>query len=256
MLQLHIISRETRPLSFPRVTKEGIMTYSQCTPRCRFAQLDHPPPFHPEQLAHAQAGCPECLDHLVRQNEALICWVLQRLDRGPLAYEEARQAGRIGLWKALLGFDPRRGFAFSTYAVVAIRRRIQLEGQRSRRFWRALPALQPTPPPDLWEQLQRSLLLAAVPRWVAQLPPRRAAVVRAYYGLGGAQPQLQRTIALSLGVTTQRVQQLLAEARLLLALPVYSWELRCLLERTSRREVQAALRAWHHFRQKQRRSTR
>lgn len=232
------------------------MAQSQYTRRCALAQLDHPPPFHPRQLQHAQSGCSDCLNHLVRQNEALVHWVLQRSDRTGLSYEEALQAGRLGLWQALVHFKMERGFAFSTYAVVAIRRRIQLEGQRSRRFWRALPALQPTLPPDLWEQLQRSLLLAAVPRWVAQLPPRRAAVVRAYYGLGGAQAQLQRTIAQSLGVTTQRVQQLLAEARLLLALPVYSWELRCLLERTSRREVQAALRAWHHFRQKQRRPTR
>jgi RNA polymerase sigma factor (sigma-70 family) len=230
------------------------MAYSQCTPRCRFAQLDHPPPFHPEQLAHAQQGCADCLDHLVRQNQALIPWVLQRLDRGPLTYEEARQAGRIGLWKALLGFDPGRGFAFSTYAVVAIRRHIQLEVQRGRRFWRAPPHLCPTPPADLWEQIQRGLLLAAVPHWVAQLPPRHAAVVRAYYGLGGAPPQLLRTIAQAMGVTPQRVHRLLSEARLLLALPVYSWQVRRLLGRTSPGEGQAAWRAWNHLRRRERRS--
>jgi len=228
------------------------MAYSQCTPRCTFAQLDHPPPFHPSQLAHAQQGCADCLDHLVRKNEALIPWVLQRLARGPLPYEEARQAGRIGLWKALLGFDLARGFAFSTYAVVAIRRHIQLEVQRSQRFWRGPPYLPPTPQPDLVEQAHRSMLVAAVPRWVAQLSPRRANVVRSYYGLGGARPQLQRAIAQSLGVTPQRVQQLLQEARLLLALPLYSWELRRLLGRTSKQEVQIALRAYYRFCRKRR----
>ena len=81
------------------------MAQSQCTPRCTIAQLDHPPPFHPDQLRHTQAGCADCLDQLVRKNEALIPWVLQRLDYTPLAYEEARQAGRIGLWKALRGFE-------------------------------------------------------------------------------------------------------------------------------------------------------
>jgi RNA polymerase sigma factor (sigma-70 family) len=232
------------------------MACSQCTPRCNIAQLDHPPPFHPEQLQHAQQGCPDCLDHLLRQNEALIPWVLQRLDCGPLAYEEARQAGRIGLWKALLGFDPKRGFAFSTYAVVAIRRRIQLEVQRGRRFWRAPAELPPPAPADLWEQFQRRLLLAAIPRWVAQLSPRRAYAIRTYYGLNGRSPQLQRNIAQSLGVSRQRVSQLLQQARLLLALPIYSWELRRLLGRTAPADVQAALRAWNHFRQKQRRTSR
>jgi len=232
------------------------MAHPQCTPRCPIAQLDHPPPFHPDQLAHAQQGCADCLDHLVRQNEALIPWVLQRLDRRPLSYEEARQAGRIGLWKALLGFDPTRGFAFSTYAVVAIRRHIQLEVQRSRRFWRRPLYLSPTPPADLWEEVHRRILVAAVPPWVAQLPPRRAAVVRTYYGLGGAPPQSLRTIAPGLGVSPQRVHQLLLEARLLLALPIYSWEIRRLLGRTATAEVQAAWRAWNHFRRRQRRSPR
>jgi RNA polymerase sigma factor (sigma-70 family) len=203
-------------------------------------------------LAHAQTGCPDCLDHLVRQNEALIPWVLQRLAPGPLAYEEARQAGRIGLWKALLGFDPQRGLAFSTYAVVAIRRHIQLEVQRSRRFWRAPPYLLPTPQPDLWEEVHRGMLLAEVPRWVAQLSPRQAAVVGAYYGLNGTPPQVQRTIAQALGVSRQRVGQLLQQARLLLALPVYSWELRRLLGCTSKQEVQAALRAYYRFCRKRR----
>jgi len=228
------------------------MAYPQFTPRCPIAQLDHPPPFHPDQLAHAQQGCADCLDHLVSQNEALISWVLQRLARGLLSYEEARQAGRIGLWKALLGFDPTRGFAFSTYAVVAIRRHIQLEVRRSQRFWRALPTLHPLLPAEPWEAMHRRMLVAAVPPWVAQLPPRRAAVVRAYYGLGGAPPQLLRTIAQALKVSTQRVHQLLAEARLLLALPSYSWEIRQQIGCTSRAQVHAALRAYQHFCRKRR----
>jgi len=228
------------------------MTHPQYTPTCFLAQLDHPPPFHPDQLAHAQAGCADCLDHLVRKNEALIPWILQRLARGPLAYEEARQAGRIGLWKALRGFDPTRGFAFSTYAVVAIRRHIQLEVKRGRGFWQAPRGFRPIPPPDLAEEAHRSMLLAAVPRWVAQLPPRRAAMVRAYYGLDGACPQLQRTIAQSLGVSKQRVSYLLTEARLLLALPIYSWELRRLLGRTLKRDLRSARRAYARFCRKRR----
>ncbi|MBN1811918.1 MAG: hypothetical protein JXA14_08795, partial [Anaerolineae bacterium] len=42
-----------------------------------------------------------------------------------ISYEEALQAGRIGLWHAIQGYDPRRGTAFSTYAWVAICHQVQ-----------------------------------------------------------------------------------------------------------------------------------
>jgi RNA polymerase sigma factor (sigma-70 family) len=193
------------------------------------------------------------MDHLVRQNEPLVHWLLQRSSYAPLSYEQALQAGRIGLWRALLRFDPGRGCTFSTYAVVAIRRRIQREAQGCQRAQRWYPELPGAPPDDLEEEVQRRLLRQAVPPWLAQLPSRLRYVIGAYYGLGGAPPQTQRAIAQSLGLTRQRVQQLLLEARLLLALPVYSWPLRLLLERTSSADVQAALRAYYRFRQQRNR---
>lgn len=222
------------------------MAHPQYTQPCALTQLRHPPPFHPDQLHHAQQGCPDCLDHLVRQNEPLVHWVLRHFSPGDLPYDEALQSGRIGLWQALRSFDPRRDTAFSTYAVVAIRRHVQREARRCRRFGPA-PTPRPTPPPDPLDELQRRLLVPVVRRWVAHLTPRRAAVLRAYYGLDGAPPQLQRTIAQALGVTRQRVQQLLQEARLLLALPLYSWEVRLLTERTARQDVRAAQQAWYRF---------
>ena len=65
------------------------------------------------------------VDQALRDNEGLIHAVIRREGNGPLSYEEALQAGRIGLWRALLGYDPERGTAFSTYAWVAIRRHIR-----------------------------------------------------------------------------------------------------------------------------------
>jgi DNA-directed RNA polymerase specialized sigma subunit len=41
-----------------------------------------------------------------------------------MAYADLLQVGRIGLWQAVLHFDAERGVAFSTYAVVAIQRRM------------------------------------------------------------------------------------------------------------------------------------
>jgi RNA polymerase sigma factor (sigma-70 family) len=222
----------------------------QYTTRCPLTQLSHPPPFHPDQLQHAQAGCPACLDHLVRQNEPLVHWVLYRWGSHALSYDEALQAGRIGLWQALRHFDPARGTAFSSYAVVAIGRHIQCESQRHRRFWRPLPYLSPPPPPDPLEQAHRCLLIQAVPSWVAQLPPRLGHIVRRYYGLDGSPPQILSTIAQTLGITLQRVHQLLQKAHHLLALPIHSWPIRLLLGRTSTQDLRATLRAWYAFRRR------
>jgi len=36
--------------------------------------------------------------------------------RASVAYEDLLQEGRIGLWQAVLHFDPKRGTAFFAYA--------------------------------------------------------------------------------------------------------------------------------------------
>ena len=72
----------------------------------------------------AQAGDAESLAHLMRAHEGLVHHVVRQQWRGRLGYEEAVHAGRIGLWRAILGFDPECGNAFSTYASVAITRHV------------------------------------------------------------------------------------------------------------------------------------
>ena len=220
------------------------MTQLQYTPKDPSAQSPHPPPDSAAQLAHAQAGCPDCLNALMSRHDGLVHWLVRQLSQSPLDYDEAVQAGRIGLWQALLHFDPTRGVAFSTYAVVAMRRHIDREGHRYRRFWRPLPVLFPEPPPDpVTEALQR-LAALAVPRWVRTLPTRLQFVVRAYYGLDGHRPQVCAALAVGLGRSKQRVHQMLHEALHWLALPQPSWEVRLFLERTGEEELRAALRAW------------
>ncbi len=72
----------------------------------------------------AQAGDPASLDALMRLHDGLVHYLLRQQWIGPLLYAEALQEGRLGLWQAILHFDPTRGTTFSTYAAVAIARRI------------------------------------------------------------------------------------------------------------------------------------
>src|SRR5207247_7147584 len=57
----------------------------------------------------------------------LVVWVVRGQWLGGLPFAEALQAGRIGLWRALMGYDPGRGVRFSSYAVPAIRRAVWAE---------------------------------------------------------------------------------------------------------------------------------
>ncbi|MGD9047085.1 MAG: sigma factor, partial [Anaerolineae bacterium] len=68
----------------------------------------------------AQAGCRDSLARLMAAHEGLVQVVVRKQALGHLPFAEALQAGRIGLWRAILGFDPERGYAFSTYAWTSI----------------------------------------------------------------------------------------------------------------------------------------
>ena len=72
----------------------------------------------------AQAGCPESLDRLLRQHEGLVRQIVAHQQLCGLPFEEALQAGRIGLWRAIEGYEPQRGTQFSTYAYPAIIRQV------------------------------------------------------------------------------------------------------------------------------------
>ena len=64
----------------------------------------------------AQTGGRESLNALMERHDGLVHAVVRRQVLGDLPYADALQAGRIGLWRAILRFDPSRGYAFSTYA--------------------------------------------------------------------------------------------------------------------------------------------
>ena len=72
----------------------------------------------------AKAGCLDCLETLLRENKGLIQSVIQTQGMGGIDYADLVQEGRIGLWLAIMHYDPARGYAFSTYAWTVIRYRL------------------------------------------------------------------------------------------------------------------------------------
>jgi len=187
------------------------------------------------------------LSQTIARHEGLLQWVVRHQWLGDLPFAEALHIGRIALWRAIQGYDPTRGIAFSTYAVPAIRRAL----------WRAVaqarpnPAvlLTPSPPqetPDPQAEAEEAIISETLHALVATLPFPLDFVIRARYGLDG-NPQTFAAIGRALGVTRQRAQQLHVQALLWLAHPAHSLPLRQLLDLNSRADYQAylaRLRRW------------
>ncbi|NIV28858.1 MAG: sigma-70 family RNA polymerase sigma factor [Anaerolineae bacterium] len=192
------------------------------------------------------------LNQAMAEHEKLVGWVVRRQWSGGLPYADMLQEGRVGLWRALQGYDPERGTAFSTYAVPAIARAV----------WRAVSLAQRKPPeqltphppqeaPDLEEHVERVISYELLYGLVAALPRRRwRAVIVTHYGLDGRPAQTLSEIARAWGVTPQRIFQLRTEALLWLAHPARSGALRQLLGCNTVADYQAYLarqRRWQRM---------
>jgi RNA polymerase sigma factor (sigma-70 family) len=183
------------------------------------------------------------------RHDGLVQAVVRQQVLGELPFEEALQAGRIGLWRAILGFDPERGFAFSTYPWPSVEHRIWRAVKAYGRVDRTpFAALEAPDPAVVWDgKAIRRTLLAMVDR----LPPRLAYVVVARYGLRGHTPFLYRQIGGALGLTKQRAHQLHSEALVRLRHPASSYRLRSLLDRHTLADYEQAdeeARRWLHWR--------
>jgi RNA polymerase sigma factor (sigma-70 family) len=179
----------------------------------------------------------------MEQHDGLVHAFIRRQGGGDIPYEEALQAGRIGLWHAIRGYDPTRGTTFSTYAWVAICRQIH---------HRAKELSQDT---DIWSQkmpaswilrdpageLERKLIQSVLLGLVSQLPERLRQVIVGRYGLGDDPPCMLKELGKELGLTRERVRQLQQEALAWLRHPAHSWRLRQLVGKNTAADYRRAL---------------
>jgi RNA polymerase sigma factor (sigma-70 family) len=192
----------------------------------------------------AQAGCPESLDRLLRQHEGLVRQIVAHQQLCGLPFEEALQAGRIGLWRAIEGYDPQRGTRFSTYAYPAIIRQVW-DAVRRKCAWerRQVPeellgVYFESKSPDERQEAEWEQVEASLRGMVAGLPERQAEVIRRRYGLEGQARETLAEIGGEWHVSRQRVYQIEEAALIWLRQPGHSQELRSLLERHSQGEYE------------------
>jgi RNA polymerase sigma factor (sigma-70 family) len=211
----------------------------------------------PAAFECAQSGCRECQDALVRRHEGLVHTVLRRQSRDGMAYEELLQEGRVALWKAVLGFDPQRGVAFSTYAGRAIRNRIWSAVERSRRAQGWLkPREAPNPLALAEDRLWQGEVGTALVEAVSRLPGRQRQVIMAVCGWDGKPPRTFREIGQEWRVSRQGATYWYYKALISLRLPAISGRLRRLWGQNSRKgyqRSQALSRAWQRQQRPRRR---
>lgn len=204
----------------------------------------------------AQIGEAVSLARLMDQHDGLVHHILRRQWCGSLSYTAVLQEGRIGLWRAILGFDPARGVSFSTYASVAIARHIwravsrqqaqdDAQAAREEKVKECDPFLVPLPDP--WLRLVAQEVQEALQAQVAALPAKQRQVIQAYYGLDGQGSRTLTQVGRELGCSRQAVTYHFRRALVRLRHPAFSASLRGLLERNRRQDYLQALqqgRGW------------
>ena len=206
-------------------------------------------------FACAQAGCPDCLEALLRGNEGLIHHILKRQGIGGIEYQDLIQEGRIALWRSILHFDPGRGPAFSTYAGLAI----------YNQFWHCVESADQSQgyvevdewfnvsgqAEEAWQQEQLGQMLREE---LECLPERLRQVIVGYYGLAGQPPLSLGEIGQQLMVSGERIRVIRNNALVLLRLPALSLRLRSLCEQDGHPAYRRALclnRAWQRRQRRQ-----
>jgi RNA polymerase sigma factor (sigma-70 family) len=183
------------------------------------------------------------MEAAMERHEGLIHAFIRRQGGSAISYAEALQAGRIGLWHAIQGYDPTRGTTFSTYAWVAICRQIHRRAKELSRdtdVWlQEMPASWVVPDPAA--QVEEGLIRDVLFELVGRLPKRLRQVIVGRYGLGEQPPCTLKGLGKELDLTGERVRQLQQDALAWLRHPAHSWRLRQLVGQNTAADYRRAL---------------
>ena len=204
----------------------------------------------PAAFLCAQSGCRSCQEKLLCAHEGLVHTIIRRSWVGATAYDDLLQEGRLGLWRAIYGYDVERGTTFSTYAWPIVERAVWRAVRAEERQRQAPPLVWPKPPdPELaaMESWQQAATSVALEEALSHLELRTRQVLIAAYGLGGETPCNLAAIGRRYGVSREAVRQWRNDALVLLRLPALCTQLAQLYDqhdRQAQRRRQQLSQAW------------
>jgi RNA polymerase sigma factor (sigma-70 family) len=191
----------------------------------------------------AQAGDRASVAALMRRHENLVHAVVQQQWSGGWRYADIVHEGRLGLWRAILHYDPERGTAFSTYAWPAIARQVWAAVRRRQAAAETAAPQAPEAPVGedvaaavAWQEVCRALREA-----VQQLPEKERTLIVRHYGLDGWGGVTQQALGDRAGCTRQAIGYHIHKALRRLRHPGWSAHLRARLDLNQRRAYRAAL---------------
>jgi len=197
----------------------------------------------------AQAGCQECQEAILLENRGLIWYMVLKQMPGLAEYEDLYQEGQIGLWQAIMGYDPGKGDQFSTYACSAIRNQVWQAVVRSLKAsgWQRVECRAELLGEVIlvWQTAQTH---EALNEMLETLPDHLPQIVEQHDGWKWGEPQSCAQMSQMRGVSRQRVHQLYQKALALLRVPALSLRLRSLYTLDSRQDYRETLhqnRAYH-----------
>lgn len=177
-------------------------------------------------------------NRIVGANVRLVVSIVKQLAPSPLIFEEMFSDGLLAMIRAAEKFDFDRGFRFSTYATMVIRRQLYRSMKNDHRDRTRFPTGDPTllvetPQEELdprigykgWVQLNRSLT-----SMMTELDDRERHIIRARFGFDSdGKKQTLQSLAKEFGVCKERVRQLEKRAMTKLRTVATDYELESLL---------------------------
>ncbi|QDT63927.1 sigma-70 family RNA polymerase sigma factor [Calycomorphotria hydatis] len=156
-------------------------------------------------------------NQIVRANLRLVVSIAKGLTDSSNRLDELISEGHPPLIRSAELFDFTRGLRFSTYATWAVRnclhRYVPKSHRRRQRFALGMEAALETAPDQYDGKNRRERLLKRIDgdieSLLTSLTDREQYIVRSRYGLGDKPPQRYREIAEKIGLSTERVRQIL-----------------------------------------------
>ncbi|MDX1946506.1 MAG: sigma-70 family RNA polymerase sigma factor [Pirellulaceae bacterium] len=155
-------------------------------------------------------------DRIIRANLRLVVSIAKKFVNNQHSFDDLLSEGIPPLLRAAEKFDYDRGFRFSTYATLAVRRTLgrwmQANGELERRqtgnadLLQLIPQVENSGP---FSEQQYERLHKALGRMLTRLDPRERAIIRRRFGLDDDGEVLTlQSLAAEIGVCKERVRQL------------------------------------------------
>ena len=152
-------------------------------------------------------------NHLISRNLGLAYAMLARFQTSRVDRDDLRSEAVLALVRAVEGFDPWRGFRFSTYACRGIVRAMIGAVRKSHRYEMRLavdPEMGNTPDSKTndWTELYLDRLRRMLDDNRGELTEREATVLAGRFGVGGGAKRTLSHIGALMGLTKERVRQI------------------------------------------------